>query len=144
MSPRIVLILLLLAGIPAPGFAAEVDVPSYTLKLSRDLVEQEPAKEFDCRQRVYLITTWFKVSGSHRIKAQWFNPEGTLQDEGQLDFTGGSKETSAWLGLEFLNVEDPGSKHLNAEMARFYGQWKVKVFLDGRLLEEREFFVRCQ
>ncbi len=129
---------------PQIVLAADVPAPSYTLFLSKDLAEQEPAKEFDCRERVYLITTWFGVSGPHRVTAQWFNPEGTMQDEGHLDFVGASKETSGWLGLEFLNVDDSGSRHLNAEAARFYGQWKVKVLLDNHLLEERDFFVRCK
>jgi len=138
---NILLIVFSLISFPLAGRAASLQTPSYTLLLSKDLVIQEPAREFDCRERVYLITTWFKVSGPHRVTAQWFNPEGLLQDEGHLDFTGDPKSTTGWLGLEFLNVAD---SHLDAEMARFYGRWKVKVLLDNRLLEEQEFFVRCK
>jgi hypothetical protein len=135
---------LLLAGFPT-GSAAEVNVPSYTLKLVKSLIEQETANEFDCRERVYLMTTWFKVYGEHRVTAHWFNPEGSLQDQGHLDFVGQQKETDGWLALEFLNVEDrAASTHLNAEVAKFYGKWKVQVFLDNNFLEERDFFVRCK
>lgn len=123
---------------------ARANTPAYTLTLSKDLASRTPAEDFDCRERIYLITNWFHVSGAHRVTAQWYNPEGALQDEGHLDFEARSQETSGWLGLEFLNVEDPGSQRLNAEVARFYGRWKVRVFLDHRLLEEREFFVRCK
>lgn len=141
---RIVTVLLLLAGFPT-GSVAEVNVPSYTLKLVKNLIEQETANEFDCRERVYLMTTWFKVYGEHRVTAHWFNPEGTLQDQGHLDFVGQQKETDGWLALEFLNVEDrAASTHLNAEVAKFYGKWKVRVFLDNNFLEERDFFVRCK
>jgi hypothetical protein len=142
---RILTILFLLTGLPATGSLAEVNVPSYTLKLVKKLVEPQAASEFDCRERVYLMTTWFQVYGKHRITARWFNPEGTLQDQGHLDFVGQQKETDGWLALEFLNVEDQAtSTHLNAEVAKFYGKWKVRVFLDDNFLEEREFFVRCK
>ncbi|MDH5763802.1 MAG: hypothetical protein OEZ51_12530 [Nitrospinota bacterium] len=130
---------------PPVNYAAEVNVPSYTLKLVSNLVDQAKATEFDCRDRVYLVTTWFKVYGEHRVTARWFNPEGKVQDEGHLDFTGKQDETDGWLALEFLNVEDQAaSSHLNAEAAKFYGKWKVQVFLDNNFLEEREFFVRCK
>ena len=142
---RILTILFLLAGLPVTGSAADVNVPSYTLKLVKNLVDRKTANEFDCRERVYLMTTWFKVYGEHRITARWFNPEGTLQDQGHLDFVGQQKETDGWLALEFLNVENQAaSTHLNAEVAKFYGKWKVRVFLDNNFLEEREFFVRCK
>ena len=142
---RILTTLLLLAGLSVTGGAAEVNVPSYTLKLVKNLVDPQTTKEFDCRERVYLMTTWFKVYGEHRITARWFNPEGTLQDQGHLDFVGKQEETDGWLALEFLNVEDQAaSTHLNAEVAKFYGKWKVRVFLDNNFLEEREFFVRCK
>jgi hypothetical protein len=142
---RILLFLFLLAALPVTGSVAEVNVPSYTLKLVKNLVDPQAANEFDCRERVYLMTTWFKVYGEHRITARWFNPEGTLQDQGHLDFVGQQDETDGWLALEFLNVEDQAaSTHLNAEAAKFYGKWKVRVFLDDNFLEEREFFVRCK
>lgn len=145
MTLRILTILFLLAGLPVTGSFAEVHVPSYTLKLVKNLVDQQTANEFDCRERVYLMTTWFKVYGKHRITAHWFNPEGNLQDQGHLDFVGQQKETDGWLALEFLNIEDRAtSKHLNIEAAKFYGKWKVRVFLDNNFLEEREFFVRCK
>ncbi len=146
MILRLIPILFLLALLPATESGAGVEVPSYTLKLMKDLVEQEPVEEFDCRERVYLMITWFKVYGPHRVTAHWFNPEGTLQDQGHLDFTGRQgEETNGWLALEFLNVADlASSTHLNAEVAKFYGRWKVRVFLDNNFLEEREFFVRCK
>ena len=142
---RIFTILLLLTILPATGSLAEVSIPSYTLKLVKKLADPQTASEFDCRERVYLMTTWFQVYGKHRITARWFNPEGTLQDQGHLDFVGQEKETDGWLALEFLNVEDQAnSTHLNAEVAKFYGKWKVRIFLDDNFLEEREFFVRCK
>ncbi len=142
---RMISILWVLSGLPATVSAAGVDVPSYTLKLVKNLVDQEVKKEFDCRERVYLMTTWFKVYGEHRVTARWFNPEGKLHDEGHLDFVGHNDETDGWLALEFLNVKDQAASiHLNAEAARFYGRWKVRVFLDNNFLEEREFFVRCK
>ncbi len=142
---RILPFLFLLAVLPVTGSVAEVNVPSYTLKLVKNLVDPQAANEFDCRERVYLMTTWFKVYGEHRITARWFNPEGTLQDQGHLDFVGQRDETDGWLALEFLNVKDQAaSTHLNAEAAKFYGKWKVRVFLDNNFLEEREFFVRCK
>jgi len=142
---RILTILLILLGLPATGSAAEVNVPSYTLKLVKNLIEPQATGEFDCRERVYLMTTWFEVYGEHRVTAHWFNPEGTLQDKGHLDFVGQQEETGGWLALEFLNVESrAASTHFNAEVAKFYGKWKVRVFLDNNFLEEREFFVRCK
>lgn len=142
---RIIIILLLLSGLSATGSLAEVNVPSYSLKLVKKLADPKTASEFDCRERVYLMTTWFQVYGKHRITARWFNPEGNLQDQGHLDFVGQEQETDGWLALEFLNVEDQAiSTHLNAEVAKFYGKWKVRIFLDDNFLEEREFFVRCK
>ena len=145
MTLRILTFMVLLVGLPATGSVDEVTVPSYTLKLVKNLVALKTATEFDCRERVYLMTTWLEVYGEHRITARWFNPEGTLQDQGHLDFVGQQKETDGWLALEFLNVEEQAaSTHLNAEAAKFYGKWKVRVFLDNNFLEERDFFVRCK
>ena len=142
---RTLTILLLLLGLPAIGSAAEPPVPSYTLKLVKKLVDPQAVSEFDCRDRVYLMTTWFQVYGKHRITALWFNPEGALQDQGHLDFVGEQKETDGWLALEFLNVEtQAASTHLNAEVARFYGKWKVQVLLDNNFLEGAGIFCPVQ
>ena len=145
VSLRTFTTLFLFLGLLATASAAEVNVPSYSLKLVKKLVDPQATREFDCRERVYLMTTWFQVYGKHRITAHWFNPEGKLQDQGHLDFVGQQKETDGWLALEFLNVEDrAASTHFNAAVAKFYGKWKVKIFLDNNFLEEREFFVRCK
>lgn len=145
MTLRILTILFILTGLPASGNAAEVNVPSYALNLVKNLNEPLATGEFDCRERVYLITNWFNVYGEHRVTVHWINPEGTLQDKGHLDFVGKQTETGGWLALEFLNVESrAASTHFNAEVAKFYGKWKVRVFLDNNFMEEREFFVRCK
>ena len=143
--PIALALLLFVITLPISAGAEKEAGPSYSLKLVNNLNERSIQKNFDCRERVYLLASFFKVYGKHRVTARWFNPEGQLQDEGYLDFVGQEEETAGWLALEFLNVkEQAASAHLNAAAARFYGKWKVRLFLDNRFLEEQDFFVRCR
>lgn len=127
---------------------AESDLPkepSYTAVLINNLIEQKITGIFDCKERVYLLVTWYNVFGPHRFTALWFNPQGKQQDAADLDFIGEEGVVEGWLALEFLNV-DGGGNPLSASTsgAEFSGTWQVKLLLDGKEVETQNFQVKCQ
>ncbi|QPJ60805.1 MAG: hypothetical protein G3M70_02440 [Candidatus Nitronauta litoralis] len=127
---------------PAPP-PASTKPPAYSAILLNNLAEMVPVTEFDCHNRVYIYITWYRVPGTHRVTALWFNPQGKQEDAHDLDFEGG-EEVACWLALEFLNVHTASSMmDVNPAATRFNGTWRVKLLLDGQPLETQGFNVKC-
>ena len=141
-----VLLLACLAGPCGAGAQPEAETPqapAYGAVLVKDLAGREPTREFDCLSRVYLYVTWYRVYGPHRVTALWYNPQGKQEDAHDLDFEGG-EEVSCWLALEFINVQNERNPMMvNTAAARFHGNWKVKLLLDGQEVETLPFSVSC-
>ena len=121
-----------------------IDVPSYTSFLASDLDKKKPAKQFSCTNPIYLHFAWYLLEGSHQVNVFWINPGGKEENQVQLKFIAEKKITNNWVALKFKNIFDeinPLTPNLKAE--KFSGKWKVRIFLDRKLLETLDFSVYC-
>ena len=148
LTHQVLFYLLMGMGLAIPawgeGKMLDVDVPSYAILLTEDLDKKKPIKIFSCKNRVYLYFTWFLLEGQHDINAVWINPQGKEENQIQLKFRSKEPKTHNWVALEFKNVFD----QINAltpsfKAVKLSGKWKVRILLDGHLLETLDFFVHC-
>ncbi len=94
--------------------------------------------------RIYLYFSWRNISGTHEITAFWINPKGKQQNQINLKFIANKPKVDNWVALEFNNLFNekyPLVPDISA--AKFVGKWKVKILLDGNLLETKSFQVNC-
>lgn len=119
-------------------------VPSYATLLTDDLDKKPVIKSFSCEKRVYLFLTWFRLEGLHEVTAFWINPKGKQENQIKLKFLAKKPKVQNWVALEFKNIFDKKNPLVpNLKVARLAGIWKVKLLLDGNLLETLDFFVSC-
>ena len=136
-------------GLATPVWAgkiiSDVGVPSYAILLTDNLDKKKSIKNFSCTNRVYLYFTWFLLEGQHHINAFWIDPQGKEENQVQLKFIAAGPKTHNWVSLEFKNVFDQiNSLTPSLKAVKLSGKWKVRVLLDGNLLETLEFFVHCE
>lgn len=110
------------------------------------MTDQPGGKEtdqFNCRNKVYIDFIFDAEKGSnHLLEAFWIGPDGKQKEYTRYESIG----NRAWLWLKLhpsfggglLSGIDP-----SAGMSDFIGKWKVKIYLDGKLLEKRFFYVVC-
>lgn len=125
---------------PAPS----TSTPAYSAFLTDNLEEKKTKKEFSCMDRIYLYFSWRNISGTHEITAFWINPKGKQQNQINLKFIANKPKVDNWVALEFNNLFNekyPLVPDISA--AKFVGKWKVKILLDGNLLETKSFQVNC-
>lgn len=131
----------IMVPVPAVG---EVDTPSYTAVLAADTKRREPTKLFSCHKRIYLLFTWYKLKGTYEVAALWINPQGKEQDKAILKFVADKDKVENWVALEFKQ-KSKGEDLLLPDLGftKWAGNWQVKIFLDGNLMETQDFFVDC-
>ncbi|MBI5874563.1 MAG: hypothetical protein HZB81_01735 [Deltaproteobacteria bacterium] len=99
--------------------------------------------QFSCRSRVYADFVFKeKKSGNHMIEAIWIRPDGKRQEHTRYESAG----NRAWLWLELhpsFGGKLFGAIDQSAGMDEFIGEWKLKVYLDGKFLERKSFYVIC-
>ncbi len=123
---------------------SEIHVPSFATLLTDDLTTKKPLKKFSCTNRVYLYFTWYLLEGHHKINAFWINPQGKEENQVQLKFSAKGGETHNWVALEFKNIFDKINLLTpSLKAAKLTGKWKVRILLDGKLLETLDFAIHC-
>ena len=101
-------------------------------------------KDFSCANRVYLYFTWYLLEDIHEVTAFWVGPHGKEENQVRLKFVAKKPKTNNWVALEFKNIfndKNPITPSLKA--SKMNGKWKVRVLLDGNLLETRHFNIHC-
>lgn len=125
---------------PSPGGYARVYV-------TNNLKARKPVEDFDCKDTVYVIVSDVARKGSHKLEVYWIPPSpGTQQEYTKTDFAVETMPMDAYAQLKFnasfigrlFSGIDP-----SARMEKFIGRWKVKVFLDEKLIANKLFSVIC-
>jgi len=118
--------------------------PAYSSFLTDDLTKKKPKKKFSCMNQIYLYFLWKNVSGTHEITAFWINPKGKQQNQINLKFTANKPKVENWIALKFNNFFNEKYPFFpNISTAKLIGKWRVKILLDGNLLETKNFQVNC-
>ncbi|MBI5643552.1 MAG: hypothetical protein HY954_08785 [Deltaproteobacteria bacterium] len=128
------------------AFKADASVNVSRIVLTNNIKEAKALSSFDCKDKVHVLIPKVKANGAHLLEAYWINPEGKRQQYSRQEFTVGKKPVDVWVWLEF-NPASGGrlfsSIDPSAGMGQFVGNWRVRVYLDEKLIEEKDFMVAC-
>jgi hypothetical protein len=118
---------------PSPGSL------SFTSVLTKDLKRIIPSTSFSRKDRIYLYTTWTGLAGPHEIKVLWVRPDGKVQETVRIkeNVPPHNPTFITWAYISFKK----GLLNITPFEAKFVGQWKAQLFLDGKLLKEYPFSV---
>ena len=102
-------------------------------------VPLEPTTAFSTQDREVIAHLKFEnISGKHKLRWDWYDPEGDLYySTGNFPFKTSRgkylKEATTWHRLS-----------INGDKAADYpGEWEVKVYFDGELLESKRFVMKA-
>ncbi len=113
--------------------------PSFFSLLTKDLKRPVPTSSFSKNDRIYLVTTWTGLHGTHEIKVLWVRPDTKVQETVRLNENVSSRlpTYTTWAYLSFTK----GLLNISPFEGKFIGSWKAQLFLDGKLLKEYDFTV---
>lgn len=141
----LLLVVLLLLHVWAPP-AAKAEELSVNGSLFADREFTDRRKSFLPMERIYLVLDFsFVTPGKYDLTADWITPWGTLERQSSYSFTIDSfspyYQTYFWLELtkkgslsRIISGSDYNEKH--------YGEWTVRVFLNGRDIVEEHFLIQ--
>ena len=113
--------------------------------LTNNIEEKEEMEHFYCKDRMYAVVSEVKEKGKHMMWAEWISPKGERYWS-QSNFSVADSSLDAWVWLK-LNPGFGGSLFSkidpSAGMEKLLGRWRVKIFLDERLVQEKRFIVWC-
>jgi len=147
--------------------------PNSEVFMSADVEGRQRSVQFDCHDGIYIhgvLSGFFPRSkaeignenkrilrsaqndnknfshedGKHEAYAVWFRPDGREQDRANYAFEGTDARFWFWLRLspsfggKFLKPIDP-----SYGMDEFIGLWRVDLYLDGKVVATKVFYVAC-
>ncbi|KAA3627491.1 MAG: hypothetical protein DWQ08_07685 [Proteobacteria bacterium] len=126
--------------------AAEVST-SFSSKISGDIPVKTEETEFTCSDTIYaLLETRGLAVGVHDVEIHWFDPRGERQELTKFSAHVAGDDTIIWGWLRLHAPEGAGLVRTfdpSMGMRSFIGQWKVKVFIDGKQVDTARFDVLC-
>jgi hypothetical protein len=146
-------LLLLICLLAAPVVAAaggsdlekENRVHAY---LYKDDAFNKPLVVFSPYDKIVLSVKFLRLpAGNYRFEADWYNAFGELQEESRFSFSLqalGDYALESWLRMRqagimrrLTSVSETSGFHV-----KFYGTWRVAIFLNGEKVTERTFQVQ--
>ncbi|MBC8248001.1 MAG: hypothetical protein H8E81_10480 [Deltaproteobacteria bacterium] len=141
-------VVLLTTGLILPGGASgNINIVCDSF-MYRNKDVDTPITQFSALDRI-VIQVKFKglQKGSYTFQADWYNPSGEFQDTSSAYFT--IQKTSNVVSESELELMKAGSLRRMFSTSetlgyhiKFYGVWKVKLFLNGEKLIIKEFEIR--
>lgn len=113
--------------------------------MATDLEGRETAQNFDCHDKIYIHAAFLDLKkGTHEVSVKWINPKGKRQDYSNLKFSESNYRVWFWLKLKPAF----GGKLLKSfapsfGMEDFIGAWNARLYLDGKLVSTKFFYVAC-
>lgn len=153
---RIALSLSLLLLAAGPSSASLKNITSFgaaPLRVVFSSLEtpDRPETVFDCAGRIYAHMTFSEqLSGAQAVEAHWIRPDGVRQETTKLhlSFTPtASRTTTIWLEFQPENRsmfdEFSFGGDYGGQQEGFHGPWTLKVFSNGKLIDQQTFSVAC-
>jgi S1-C subfamily serine protease len=111
--------------------------PTFQSLLTRDRTSLSASSRFSLDDRVYLVTVWTGLKNDHQFMVEWVRPDGYVQDTTRFNFTVPENTTKyrTWGWLSFKK------RSWSFTESKFIGNWKARLYLDGRFLAEYYFSV---
>lgn len=103
--------------------------------LDEKLKPEDVKEEFAVNDEyIYLWTLWQGLNGRHAVRMRWVDPSGAVYHEFTYDVKD-KPERKSRIVWSRIGLKDPGSPV-------FPGEWKVKIMLDSRVVEETSVMIR--
>ena len=130
--------------LPSPENKETVLSPAEcSLSLSSSPGGEEGLRTFSPGGKIYARVQLQKVTpGKHTVSFYWINPRGGVEEIYDQDFSprGGSYHCWSWLKLKGADWFPVSIGSFGP--AGFRGHWGVRVYLDEKMLAQREFVVK--
>lgn len=115
--------------------------------LYRNDAFNQPRVLFSPYDRIVLSVKFVDLpAGPYRFQADWFNAFGELQESATFSFfleTPGDYALESWLKMKRAGMmrQLTSVSEISGFHVKFYGKWRVEIFLNGELAGERSFEV---
>ncbi len=107
----------------------------------------EPNSEFGCSDRIYAV---IKANGlakkQHLLEAIWRDPHGKDREHTRYPFVVRHDQERIWVWLKLHRPSEAALVQFmnpSAGMDEFVGEWRIKVLVDGQLIDQKNFNVIC-
>lgn len=118
-----------------------------TAKTHDGVPSNEHNSEFGCGDRIYAV---IKANGlaksQHLLEAIWRDPQGKDREHTRYPFVVRYEQERIWVWLKLHRPPEAALVQFmnpSAGMDEFVGEWRVKVLVDGRLIDQKKFTVIC-
>jgi len=139
-------VVLLITGFLLPeGVSGNITCDSF---MYRNNDVDNPTNQFSPHDRIVILVKFMNLQkGSYTFQADWYNPSGEFQDTSSSYFT--IQKTSNVVSESQLELMRAGAfrrlfstSETTGFHIKFYGLWKVNVFLNGNKIIIKEFEIR--
>jgi len=139
-------VVLLITGLLLPEGASGNIVCDSFMYRNKDV--GNPTTQFSAHDRIVIRVKFRDLQkGSYTFQADWYNPFGEFQDTSSSYFT--IQKTTNVVSESQLDLMRAGAlrrmfttSETTGYHIKFYGVWKVKLFLNGNKIITREFEIR--
>ncbi len=118
-----------------------------TAKTHDGVPSHEASAEFGCSDQIYAVITGNGLAKSrHLLEAVWRDPRGKDREHTRYPFVVRHDQERIWVWLKLHRPPEAALVQFmnpSAGMDEFVGEWRVKVLVDGRLIEQKKFNVVC-
>ncbi|WLE97000.1 MAG: hypothetical protein QTN59_20285 [Candidatus Electrothrix communis] len=140
---RLAFVYLLIAG---PAFASSSDFASVHSGLYKDKTFAKAITAFTPYEKIYLLVEFQQLQpGKFTLTTDWLTPWGKLEHQSNYSFEI-TERTPTWKVYSWLNLwkNGPVKRLLTGEdfKKEFYGDWTVRLFLNGKQIHSQSFDVQ--
>lgn len=118
-----------------------------TAKTHDGVPSNEPNSEFGCGDRIYAVITANGLAKSqHLLEAIWRDPQGKDREHTRYPFVVRYDRERIWVWLKLHRPPEAALVQFmnpSAGMDEFVGEWRLKILVDGRLIDQKKFNVIC-
>lgn len=119
----------------------------FTAMESNGVPVQQPATEFSCSDKIFAVIELSGLSREkHRLDAVWRDPQGKDREFTEYEFQAHNDRERIWV---WLKLHRPAEAALvsfinpSAGMDEFIGKWELRVAIDNKPIETKNFSVVC-
>lgn len=107
----------------------------------------QPATEFSCSDKIFAVIELSGLSREkHKLDAVWRDPHGKDREFTEYEFQTHAEQERIWV---WLKLHRPAEAALvsflnpSAGMDEFIGQWELRLAIDNKPLETKNFNILC-
>ncbi len=118
-----------------------------TAKALNGVPADAPASEFGCSDKIYAVISADGLAKTqHTLEAVWRDPHGKDREHTRYPFVVRFDHERIWVWLKLHRPPEAAlTQFMNpsAGMDEFVGEWRIKILVDGQLIDQQTFKVVC-